>query len=148
MAANLLHMEEIAFPCKMYFPILVMMNLSMPFHLLSLPIPFCPSRAEKQLTDTRGGTRPSSFHVLCFLKKYPISCCFQSPLLYSLFAPTEIRVSMSIENCLLQKASFHGTLALLPKDTVCQSTHSHPAWLWEEERRSLNTAATVNISVC
>lgn len=93
MAANLLHMEEIAFLCKMCFHILVMMNLSMPFHLLSLPVPFCPSRAEKQLTDTRGGTGPSSFHVLCFKKKKnPISCCFQSPLLYNLFAPTEIRV--------------------------------------------------------
>lgn len=46
LAANLLHMEEIAFPCRMHFPMLMMMNLSMLYHLLSLPPAFCRSRAE------------------------------------------------------------------------------------------------------
>lgn len=46
MAANLLHMEEIAFPCRMHFPMLLLMTLSMPYHLLSLPPAFCRSRAE------------------------------------------------------------------------------------------------------
>lgn len=64
-AANLPHMEATAFP--MCFPLLMMMSLSMLFHLSSLPIPFCPSRAENELIDTRGGTRPSSFYPSLFL---------------------------------------------------------------------------------
>lgn len=65
MAANLPHMEATAFP--MCFPLLMMIILSMLFHLSSLPILFCPSRAENELIDTRGGTRPSSFYPSLFL---------------------------------------------------------------------------------
>lgn len=75
MAANLHHMEEMSFPCKMCFsscvsPVLMMMNLSRwippPSPFLSLPLPFCPPRAEKQLTDTRGGNRLSSSQLFHF----------------------------------------------------------------------------------
>lgn len=53
-------MEETIFPSKMRappcgIPVRMMINLSMRSILLSLLLPFCPSRAEEQLAGTGEG---------------------------------------------------------------------------------------------
>lgn len=73
--ANLHHMEEMSFLCKTCFFLMCLsctdddesqqMNPP-PSPFLSLPLPFCPPRAEKQRTDTRGGNRLSSSQLFHF----------------------------------------------------------------------------------
>lgn len=100
MAANLLHMEEMAFPCKMCFPscvspALMMMNLSMPPSFVSASSLLSPPGRETA-PEIRGGTHSHPFSP--YFNTF--SCYFQSPFL-SFFIGTDWKVC---ENYYLPKA--------------------------------------------
>lgn len=83
-----------------------------PAPFLLLPLPFCPSRAEKQLTDTRGGNILSSFQLFSsFLSHFLL---FSISLSHFIGADWNASVNMRTENCHVPKAGIQCLITEFP----------------------------------